>query len=247
MCGCCLTLLIRCSPDGIGWQGFYMDHPQRGGLCLHWTSNSAASGQLYCEQHTCVNPKTGRPSATDPFGGFGAVPGVVECKPPGISPYKGVCDMTDNKAFCDKSGAPAVCLKMQALHVDSMSRSAGVLVSKRSSCDSRTGKCSVFKSGLCIDVRRNVWTSSLNHHSDQIVSISHAKGGMIKQATRFGKEASALLKKYNNKLPKKHRCSDNRHKFIYQWKGRRTWKCWQPDCAQKNKDATLARFAILNF
>ena len=120
-------------------------------------------------------------------------------------------------------------------------------VSKRSSCDSRTGKCSVFKAGLCIDLRKNVWTSSLNDHSEQVVSISNAKGGMNKQAKRFGWWAEWLLKKYKNKLPKKHRCSDHRHKFIYQWKGRRKWKCWQPGCAQKNKDATLARFAILNF
>jgi hypothetical protein len=200
------------------------------------------------------------------------------CKKPGISPYKGVCDKTDNKAFCDTSGAPAVCQKRQAMHVNEMSRSAGVLIVKRSSCDSRTGKCAVFKAGLCIDLRRNVWTSSFNDHSTML-SISHAKGGMIKQATRFGQEASALLKKYKNKLPKKYRCSDHRHTLKYrntftkpravclryvksgfcktgnrshswmqancpaQCKG---WGCWTDGCA-KTKDATLARFAILNF
>jgi len=131
------------------------------------------------------------------------------------------------------------------MHVNHMSRSAGVLIVKRSSCDSRTaaGKCAVFKAGLCIDLRKNVWTSSLNDHS-ALVSISDAKGGMIKQATRFGRWAKRLLKKYKNKLPKKHRCSDHRHKFVYQRKGRRKWYSWG---GQKNKDATLARFAILNF
>ena len=124
-----------------------------------------------------------------------------------------------------------------------MSRSAGVLVSKRSSCDSRTGKCSVFKSGLCIDLRKNVWTSSLNTHGN-VVSISDAKGGMIKQAKRFGWYAKRLLKKYKNKLPKKHRCSDHRHKFKFQKRGQRKWYSWY---GKKNKDATLARFAILNF
>jgi len=143
----------------------------------------------------------------------------------------------------------------------------------------------LFKAGLCIDVRKNVWTSSLNAH-DNVVSISDAKGGMVKQARQFGKEASALLKKYNNKLPKKkYRCSDHRHTLKYQHKaskqskpravclryvkrglcktgnrylgwmhancpaqcrGGATWKCLAHGCAA-TKDATLARFTILNF
>ena len=88
-----------------------------------------------------------------------------------------------------------------------------------------------------------MWTSSHNTHY-QVASISDVNGGMIKQAKRFGKEATRLLKKYKNKLPKKHRCSDHRHKFKFQKKGRRKWYSWR---RQKNKDATLARFAILNF
>jgi hypothetical protein len=238
-----LTVLFRGSPDGIGWQGFYMDHHQKGGICLPWTSSRAATGRLTCELYTCVNPKTGLPSATAPRGNFGYKHYTLGCKPPGILPYKGVCDKTDNKAFCDKSGAPSVCLKAQIVHVDQMSRSAGILMEKRSSCDSRTGKCSVFKSGLCIDVRKNVWTSTYNTHH-QVASISDVNGGMIKQAKRFGKEATRLLKKYKNKLPKKHRCSDHRHKFVYQLKGRRKWHSFG---GRTHKDATLARFAIPNF
>ena len=278
MCGC---LLIRCSPDGIGWQGVFFDHDQKGGHCTPWSAHDAATGTLTCQQHTCVNSKTGLPSATAPRAKSGAQKYSLLCKPPGITPFKGVCDKTDNKAFCDKSGAPAVCQKRQALHVNRMSRSAGILIVKRSSCDSRTGKCSIFKAGLCIDLRKNVWTSSLNDHS-ALVSISDAKGGMIKQATRFGRWAKRLLKKYKNKLPKKHRCSDHRHTFKYQRKASKQskpravclrymkrglcktgnrylgwmrancpaqckgWGCWTNGCA-KTKDATLARFAILNF
>ena len=242
-----LTVLFRDSPDGIGWQGVWYDHVQRGGVCLQWTSNSAGTGLLYCQQHTCVDAKTGGPFATVPYAKSGFHKYILKCKKPGITPYKGVCDKTDNNKafFCDKSGAPAVCQKLQVVHVNFMSRSAGILTMKRSSCDSRTGRCSVFKSGLCIDVRKNVWTSSLNAHH-HVVSISDAKGGMITQAKRFGKEASALLKKYNNKLPKKYRCSDHRHTLIYKRKkgpGHKRFHLLK----QKTKDATLANFAVLNF
>ena len=230
-----LTVLFRCIPDGIGSQGVYFDDYRMGGLCLPWNANLAATGTLICEQHTCVNPKTGLPSATVPHGKSGSKKYKLHCKPPGITPYKGVCDKTNNKAFCDKSGAPSACLKIQALHANQMSRSAGVLVLKRSSC---AGKCSVFKSGLCIDLRRNVWTSSYN------IQILKAKGGMMKQVKRFARYAKRLLKKYKNKLPKKHRCSDHRHKFKVQKKGRRKW-IWGN--RRMNKDATLARFTILNF
>ena len=131
-----------------------------------------------------------------------------------------------------------------------MSRSAGVLIVKRSSCGA-DGKCSVFKAGLCIDLRRNVWSSSFNARSDDWLSIAHAKGGMIPQAKRFGKLAAALLKKYNNRLPKRHQCSDTRHVFKLQYhrngKPTRGGKWYCAFGCMKNKDATLSRFAILNF
>ena len=51
---------------------------------------------------------------------------VKWCKKPGITPYKDVCD---KKTYCDRRpGARQVCQKMQVLHVNEMSRSAGVLV-----------------------------------------------------------------------------------------------------------------------
>ena len=75
----------------------------------------------------------------------------------------------------------------------------------------------------------------INSHT-QSVSISDAKGGMLKQAQRFSWYAKRLLKKYKNKLPGRHRCSDHRHNL------------WiQNNRYGVNKDATLARFAILNF
>jgi hypothetical protein len=95
--------------------GVYMDHSQRGRMCLTWTTSTPAIGTLTCEQHTCVNPKPGLPSATYPLdlAKSGYKQYILKCKPPGITPYKGVCDKNDKKAFCDKSGAPTVCLKAQ--------------------------------------------------------------------------------------------------------------------------------------
>ena len=77
-------------------------------------------------------------------------------------------------------------------------------------------------------------------------AISDAKGGMKAQRKRFAHYATKLLKDNNNKLPKRNECSDKRHRFMYQrkrqWKGR----CWDR-CKAPHKDATLAKFAILNF
>ena len=74
---------------------------------------------------------------------------------------------------------------------------------KRSSCGA-DGKCSVFKAGLCIDLGQDVWSSTLNT-AYWARSIADAKGGMIAEAVRFGKLAKALLKKHNNRLPKRCR------------------------------------------
>ena len=155
-------------PDGIGWQGFYADHHQSGGWCDSWTWSGAAAGSLQCELYTCIDPKTGRDSPTEPSTNrrYWAL-----CPKPGITPYKGVCD---KKTYCDRRpGARQVCQKMQVLHVNHMSRSAGVLIVKRSSCGA-DGKCSVFKAGLCIDLRRNVWSSTFNARTDHISSIAAA-------------------------------------------------------------------------
>ena len=209
-----MTALLhpRGSPDGIGWQGVYFDHHQNGGMCIAWYSRR--SGRLMCEKHRCVNPKTGSPGTTYPRRRKGSGQYTHMCKKPGISPFKGVCD---EQGYCDKSGAPQVCQKQQVLHMNHMSRSAGVLVLKRSSC--LNGECAVFKSGLCIDLRKNVWSSTINGESF-LVSISHicnnkpngiSEGGMITQAKEFGRQAAALLKKHNNTLPAEYRCSDHRH------------------------------------
>ena len=62
----------------------------------------------------------------------------------------------------------------------------------------------------------------------------------------------ALPKRHNNKLPKRYACSDTRHRWMYQYhrNGRPIyggrWYCFFQRCPN-TKDATLARFAILNF
>merc|ERR1711871_412754 len=144
----------------------------------------------------------------------------------------GVCD----ESYCDKSGAPQVCQKMQVLHVNHMSRSAGVLVVKRSSCGA-DGKCSVFKAGLCIDLRgdqdarNNVWSSIVNVKGGNTSSIADADGGMITQAMKFGRLATNLLKKHNNTLPEKYACSDSRHRWMKQTKPTRRRRIEREDFA----------------
>jgi len=78
-------------------------------------------------------------------------------------------------------------------------------------------------------LREDVWLSSFDDRLGAI-SISDAKplpggagpaakvGGITAQAISFANKATALLKKHNNKLPAKYRCSDHRHKLMYQKK-----------------------------
>jgi len=71
---------------------------------------------------------------------------------------------------------------------------------------------------------------------------------MNAQRKRFAYYATKLLKDNNNKLPKRNRCSDKRHRFMVQFKGQQKWRCWHGGCKKaKHTDATLAKFAILNF
>jgi len=128
------------SPDGVGHQGVYLNRHLRGGGCESWEK---ADGTLYCNKHTCVGGKP-TPAAKSGFKKY-----WTHCKG-GITPYKGTCDQAPCKdkkycpdgKYCDKIN-PQVCTKRTVLHVDEMSRSAGVLIVKRSSCFK--GKCSVFK------------------------------------------------------------------------------------------------------
>jgi len=251
-------------PDGIGWQGFYFDHHQMGGTCLSWTSHSAATGTAKCEQYTCID-QGGNQVPTQPKSTHGLGQYISLCKWPGISPFKGVCQ---RGFYCDREKKPdarQVCQKMQVVHVNEMSRSAGVLMAKRTSCKFScqnwkgqrykcSNKCSVFKTGLCIDLGEDVWSSTLNNHHSYYVSIADAEGGMLKQAQKFGELAAALLKKHANTLPEEYACSDTRHEWkVEQRKHRGRWNCWKkgtpgdPHGCEKHKDATLARLAILNF
>ena len=270
--GRCTTLDIvlipraACSPDGIGWQGVYFDDNQRGGWCLWWTAN--AHGRLICEKHTCIDGKA------TPHGKTGPRQYLLTCKD-GIAPYKGTCNGTPckDKKYCPKGKYcdtinPQVCMKRIALHQQRMSRSAGVLIVKRSSC--QKNECSVFKSGLCIDLRRNVWPSTYNTHW-KLHAIADTKGGMKAARKKFARAAVKLLKKHNNKLPPEHQCSDHRHRFLVQRKdlsmcstqkkrcktsrtvGKRCmvtcgiWGVTHMRRDAKHMDATLAKLAILNF
>ena len=71
---------------------------------------------------------------------------------------------------------------------------------------------------------------------------------MKAQRAKFGRLATKLLKKNNNKLPKRNQCSDKRRRFMHQKKGQKKFQCWQGCKARApHKDATLAKFAILNY
>jgi len=241
-------------PDGIGWQGVYENHEEMGGHCIPWHRSQAANGVLRCERHTCLNRNTKKPMPVMAVSQTGSGSQRKFCPAPGIHPFKGVCD----EEFCDESGAAQVCQKFQVLHVHGMSRSAGILIMKRTSCTVDKGharQCAVFKTGLCIDLLEDVWSSSFNYReTSTIMSIQDAAGGLTEQAKKFGLHASRLLMKYNNTLPEKHSCSDTRHKWTYQTKHSTTgkpgqngkWYTWK-SANTTNKDETLSRFTILNF
>jgi len=171
-----------------------------------------------------------------------------------------------------QNGIPQVCTKFDVLHVNEMSRSAGVLMVKRSSCLGK--KCSVYKAGLCIDLcpdctdpndKRNIWSSAFNdkdYRSDlkaQFIGwnaqYDKSKTTMKTQREDFARHAVALLKKHNNRLPAKYQCSDERHPFMYQKalgkteRDRKQWHHWQngPTLNGKHEDATLAYFTILKY
>jgi len=121
------------------------------------------------------------------------------------------------------SGGVLVATKALAKHVHKMSQNSGVLLMKRAVC--KNNKCSVFKSGLCIDVGKKVWSSPMNHN------IKDPKG----EAMKFATEAEKLLVQYKNVLPEKHLCSDKRHKKD---KKCPSWAC---------KDAKIGKNAVLLF
>jgi len=249
-------------PDGIGWQGVYFKAKWEwgGGMCFQWHSTDSALGRLRCEQHAwCIDRKTGKRGklkrkqlplntnhtechrldrhSIDRFGKLiehrdAVYPYKGFCRDKKYcDKYKGICD----ESYCDKTGAPQVCQKMQVIHVDKMSRSAGVLVMKRTSCD-RDGKCSVFKAGVCIDLPgRDAWSYKINDHwkfgsilrcdgwngrirpkrcnlppqHREGRSADLIQGGYKKQAKTFGKRARFLLRKFKNKLPPRYLCSGN--------------------------------------
>merc|ERR1711871_162822 len=246
-------------PDRIGWEGVHFESQKTGGMCKLWTWKQAAIGSIQCERYPCIDIKTGRDIPVTPIGKRGAKQYKMRCPKgsKGRSPFKGYC----GKKFCDRRpGARQVCLKMQVRHVNTMSRSAGVFMLKRSSC-SADGICAVFKTGLCIDLGWNVWSSSLNtgrrQPGDPVSMDRPGEKPVANQANVFAEHAVALLKKHNNKLPKKHLCSDSRHDNkvqLYGPNGPRNgevanggeWTCNRKRC-RKHKDATLAHFAILNY
>ena len=68
-----------------------------------------------------------------------------------VTPFKGHRMDNQTKENLDlKDGIPEVITKAAVIHAHEMSRTAGVLLFKRMVCNGK--KCSVFKSGLCIDI-----------------------------------------------------------------------------------------------
>ena len=106
----------------------------------------------------------------------------------------------------------------------------------------RPPTCVVAQTGLCIDVRRKVWSSPFND-SEHYVDIGHK---MKAERKAFARVATRLLRKYNNKLPTRYRCSDTRHTFMHKEKGDgHDWEKRVHD--PLHLDATLFKFALANF
>jgi len=123
-----------------------------------------------------------------------------------------------------KSGM--ICTKATVKHIELMSQSSGMLMMKRTVC--KGSQCFVFKSGMCIDVGKNVWSS---------ISNGAIGAKMGRQGQAFAKLAEKLLVQYKNKLPEKHLCSDSRNKAAaaHAWLGKHY------------KDATKGKQALLLF
>merc|ERR1719498_648216 len=80
-----------------------------------------------------------------------------------------------------------------------------------------TRKCAVYKTGLCIDLGYNVWSSVFNRQPKSLFSRGtyvHIGRNMERESREFANHAAVLLHKYGNKLPIKHRCSNNRNVYI---------------------------------
>jgi len=110
--------------------------------------------------------------------------------------------------WCATQGKQVICTKAVATHANEQSQSSGVLVLKRSVCVGSA--CSVFKTGLCIDVGQKVFWHFLNE--DMLSQDWHPSGSFFKQKSRFAVLAEGILQRYPDGLPEQHQCADGRHK-----------------------------------
>merc|ERR1712072_1130675 len=126
----------------------------------------------------------------------------------------GVCVLWSSK-WCASGtmscqSATGICTKAIVTHVHNTPRSMGVLMQKRSKCDKKTGRCFVYKAGLCIDIKhagklkdgtnaKSYWWSNKwnDHLADQGESVP-------KQAQRWARAVELLLEEHNEKLPEKY-------------------------------------------
>jgi len=115
--------------------------------------------------------------------------------------------------WCQTRGEQVTCTKAVATHANFQSMNSGILVLKRSVCVGSA--CSVFKTGLCIDVGQQVFWSFLNEHmiSPPRHMPSHAHvPTFFQQKARFAVLAEGILQRYPDGLPEQHQCADGRHK-----------------------------------
>jgi len=174
-------------------------------------NEGTAPGLLNCKpmQHKCVVAKWTKSEAKckKAWGGKVSCPDGISSKGVFLSFYC-VKWSSDSAALgqmevqgSQASAGGLIATKALAKHVHWMSQYSGVLLMKRAVC--KNNKCAVYKSGLCIDVGKKVWSHFYNH------KIKDPKG----EAMMFAKEAEKLLVQYKNVLPEKHLCSDTRHKY----------------------------------
>lgn len=131
------------------------------------------------------------------------------------------------------SAGGMVATKAVVKHIHNMSQNSAVLLMKRAVC--KKGKCAVYKSALCIDVGRPVWS----HFGNFLIrSVKH-------EGVKFARIANDLLVRFKDKLPAKYLCSDKRNRCTNH--PRQGNVCHYGKTKTFFADATLGMNAVLLF
>jgi hypothetical protein len=196
----------------------------------------------------------------------------VSCKG-GITPFKGVCDAT----HCDETHPSICVKMDVLHPEEASRGSGVLMIKRtrcfKNKCAVfKAGLCIDLRYDLCKDPKHKanqvycdkydggkdnqLWSSAYNMkkwHDGDGKSVVHSiadepkikwQSAMRHQKSMFGRYAQDLLRKFNNTLPEIYSCSDTRNPFLVQKPANHPWSRLGSDV---HKDATLARFTIMNF